>query len=684
MTDNKAQLEIEQLRQRIIQYNKEYYIENASSISDAQYDLLLQKLQNLEAQFPEYITKDSPTQTVGAKIQDNFIKHQHQKPMLSLGNAFDQKDVLDFIDKTKRFLSIDYFPSICCEPKIDGVSFSLTYQQGNLIAGSTRGDGYVGENITNNLKTIKNIPTKISNQTLLEVRGEIYVDKKDFEQFNQLQESLGKTTFANPRNFASGSLRQLDPSITANRPLKYFVYSIGHSSNNLSNTQSGLLDALQDLGFVINPWSRLAQNIDEALDFYNEILLHRSKLAYEIDGVVYKIDDLALQKRLGFVARSPRFAIAYKFPAQIVETKLLNITIQVGRTGILTPVAELDPIHIGGVTVSRATLHNFQEIQKLDLRIGDIVLLHRAGDVIPKITAINKVHRSADLPGIDLPTECPSCGSKLHLDLNEVLIRCDNGLNCPKQLNESISHFVSKSAMNIDGMGKKQVEFFLSNKMISSPVDIFYLAQYNASLSQKLEDMQGWGDKSVYKLFNNIEQAKQVSLSKFIYALGIRHIGESNAKILAKEFVSAVNFFVSMTKLAQNDGVIFTQLENLDGIGKKMLHDIIAFFDCPGNINIIKNLIDILDIKDYEDLSTPSILSGKNVIFTGSLNSLSRNEAKAQAEMLGAKVVSSVSNKTDLVIAGEKAGSKLTKATELGIKIISEQDWLNLYRDSND
>ena len=671
-----AKKEIYSLSEQIKKYNKAYYLDDAPTISDAEYDHLFQRLQKIEEQFPDLVVESSPTQTVGTTIQDKFTKHEHKQAMLSLGNCFSEDDLIDFIDRIKRFLSIDEFPKIFCEPKIDGVSFSVTYENGKLSTGATRGDGYIGENITQNIKTIANLPHTINDSTdFLEIRGEVFIEKIDFDELNAQQEKEGKTRFANPRNSAAGSLRQLDTSITANRPLKYFVYAIGHSSEVFANSQAELLDKFKKLGFQINPNLVLANNIDEILQFYNDQMLARDALAHEIDGIVYKVNDFALQERLGYIARSPRFAIAHKFPAVIAETKLLDITVQVGRTGALTPVAELEPIKVGGVQVSRATLHNFQEIERLDIRIGDTVLLHRAGDVIPKVTEVNLSKRPKNTTPYSTPTNCPSCDSKLHIDPVDVIVRCDNGLNCPKQLGESIKHFVSKNALNIDGMGAKQVEFFIEKDMIQNPTDIFKLEELNSNSLQKIENMPGWGVKSVENLFNNIKQAKQTTLPRFIYALGIRHIGENNAKVLSKQFGTAPIFIDSMVKLEKGDEEILSNLENLDGIGHKILIDIKNFFECEQNTNTTRELLDILDILDFVDNIKSSALSGQNIVFTGSLSSISRSEAKVQAEQLGAKVVSSVSNNTNLVVAGEKAGSKLKKAEELGIKVISEEDW---------
>ncbi len=677
------QQEILQLRKLIKKYNKEYYEENTPSVSDAHYDQLFHTLIGLEKQHPELVTKDSPTQTVGSGVQQKFLKHQHLVPMLSLGNCFTQSDVSDFIDKIKRFLSIDTFPDFFCEPKIDGVSFSVTYKNGTLDSASTRGDGYIGEDITLNIKTIPSLPLKIDNAPdLIEIRGEVYMEKADFDQLNTLQEEAGKTKFANPRNAAAGSLRQLDANITASRHLKYFVYAIGQSSTSFAKTQKDLFSKLTDLGFITNNLSRLVHSFEDILEFYNDLKQIRESLAYEIDGVVYKINDFLLQDRLGFIARTPRFATAHKFPATIGHTELIEIIVQVGRTGVITPVAQLKPLQIGGVTVSRATLHNFQEIEKLDIRIGDTVILHRAGDVIPKISDIDLSKRKSDSVRYTPPEFCPSCGAKLHFDPIDVLVRCDNGFNCPKQIIESIIHLVSKNALDIDGMGEKQVEFLIENGFIKKASDIFKLQKINSLSENKLEKMNGWGTKSVNNLHNSIEKARNVPLNKFIYSLGIRHIGEMNAKILAKEFKSAENFFNSMILLAENNNQIAENLDNLDGIGPKMLIDIRNFFECTANIETIKELINELNISDFESSTISSPLSDMNIVFTGSLSNISRSEAKSQAEKRGAKVTGSVTKSTNLVIAGENSGSKLKKAEELGVKVISEQEWLNLIREN--
>jgi DNA ligase (NAD+) len=679
MTESEAKSLIEELQNKINLHNKLYYQEDRPIISDSEYDQLFVQLLHLEKDFPQFATSDSNTQKVGSTASAKFSKHTHRVPMLSLSNAFDKQDIANFIERIKRFLNISYFPKIFCEPKIDGLSFSATYEKGELISCATRGDGYIGEDVTYNVKTIKDFPEKIHNApAFLEIRGEIYIEKADFIKLNSEQEKYGRAKFANPRNAAAGSLRQLDAKITATRPLKYFVYTIGEISEKFADTQEKLLDRLSDFGFEVNNIGASAGSEEAMADFYDYLLKSRDKLPYEIDGLVYKVNNFDLQERLGYITRSPRFAIAYKFPAIIAETKLINIIIQVGRTGSLTPVAELQAVEVGGAMVSRATLHNYYEIERKDIRIGDYVFLQRAGDVIPQITGVNLSKRPKGLVKYNFPQNCPSCGEKLHIYEDEVVIRCDNILGCHEQNKMGIIHFTSKNAMNIEGLGKKQVEHLVDNGMISNIVDIFSLQEKNANSLSKLENMSGWGGKSVDNLFESINKSKTVTLSRFIYSIGIRHIGQSNAKIIAKEFKTAENFINGMLQLASGDQETCERLLEIDGIGDKMLVGISNFFDRKANVDTIARLLDILQIGDFQDDTILSTLSNKNVVFTGSMEKLSRSEAKSQAEKLGAKVTASVTAKTHLVIAGEKAGSKLQTAEKLGIKVISEEDWIKI------
>ncbi|MDD9335543.1 MAG: NAD-dependent DNA ligase LigA [Rickettsiaceae bacterium] len=670
---------LKQLASEIEKYNKAYHQEDTPLISDAEYDQLFNLNLELEKKFPHLVLANSPTKQIGSLAAEKFSKVKHINPMFSLSNAFDNEDVSEFINRIKNFLRLDSFQPIFCEPKIDGLSFSATYKNGILTAAATRGDGFIGEDITENIKTIKHFPHSIVLDTaILEVRGEVYINKQDFLLLNQAQELSKKDKFANPRNAAAGSLRQLDPNVTASRPLRYFVYAVGSSSNKIADFQDALLDKLKELGFIVNNIGKLAYSENDMKSFYEYLNLSREELPYEIDGIVYKLNDFALQQRMGFIARSPRFAIAHKFPAIIGQTKLINITLQVGRTGVLTPVAELEPLSIGGVRVSRATLHNYQEIIRKDIRINDYVFLQRAGDVIPQITAVDFTRRSSESQKIDMPVLCPSCGSQLHYNQETIIIRCDNGLNCPAQNYERICHFTSKNALDIDGLGKKQIEFLLEKSLIENPVDIFYLQNNNEKSLVKLENMVGWGRISVENLFANIEKSKTVPLNKFIYSLGIRHIGEQTAKLLAREFQNYGNFIEAMESLLKGDQPMYQRLNDLEGIGDKILVDIIDFFDIKENLQIIHQLSKILEIQDYSGQTIKPALTGKVVVFTGSLLTLSRAEAKSQAEKLGAKVSSSVSSAIALVVSGSDAGSKLKKAKELGIKIIDEDEWLEL------
>jgi DNA ligase (NAD+) len=667
------------LTDEIIIYNKAYHVDDAPLISDAQYDQLFQLLQTLEEKFPKFMRDDSPTKIVGAETSSKFAKVTHNVPMLSLSNGFTPEDIENFTDRISSFLKLDEFSPIFCEPKIDGLSFSARFEHGILTIASTRGDGYIGEDITSNLKTIKSFPQKLKDAPeVLEVRGEIYMDKADFEQLNKRQSELGKPKFANPRNAAAGSLRQLDAKITASRSLKYFVYSLGSSSSKIADCQSALLEKLKSFGFAVNEVCKLALNVQQIWDFYENLKKSRARLDYEIDGVVYKLNDFALQDLMGFIARSPRFAIAHKFPAIIGTTRLNNITIQVGRTGVLTPVAELEPLFIGGVSVSRASLHNFKELARKDIRIGDYVYLQRAGDVIPQITGVDKSRRARDAQQVLSPTTCTSCNGPLHYEEDDIVIRCDNGLNCPAQNYERLRHFASKGGMDIEGLGKKQISFLLEKGLISNPVDIYSLQEKDAQNIVRLKNMPGWGDKSAENLFANIRKSKNVDLPKFIYAIGIKHIGESNARVLASEFGTFDNFFKAMQDLKSGRQDIYARLSNIDGIGDKILQDMINFFDIEENVVTITKLMEILNIKDYQERIRETSLTGKIIVFTGALDGLSRAEAKASAERLGATVASSISSNTSFVVAGSDAGGKLKKARELGVQIIDEVEWVKL------
>ncbi|MES2214413.1 MAG: NAD-dependent DNA ligase LigA [Pseudomonadota bacterium] len=661
-----------ELADEIRRHNHAYYALDNPAISDSEYDALFKEYTKLEGQHPHLAPKDSPSKMVGSRGASKFAKVTHSKPMLSLANAFSEEEFNDFLDRNKNFLRIPDIPEIFCELKIDGLSFSARYENGELIVASTRGDGYIGEDITENIKTISSLPKSLVNAPkILEVRGEIYIEKDDFLDLNSRQEASGLKIFANPRNAAAGSLRQLDPSITATRPLKYFVYAIGEVSEEFATSQEELLFKLTALGFSVNSLNKNARNSEECLEYYKKMQMMRDSLPYEVDGVVYKINDFSLQERLGYVARSPRFALAHKFAAEIARTKLHAITIQVGRTGALTPVAELGSVEVGGVTVSRASLHNHMEIARKDICIGDYVYIQRAGDVIPQITSVDLSARSNDAKPFVFPSNCPSCSSHLHIDLEEAILRCDNIMKCPAQKYERLAHFVSLSGMNIDGLGKKQIAFLLDNHFISEAIDIF-----TADLTP-LATMPGWGEKSMQNLKENIEKAKTVALDKFIYALGIRHIGETNAKLLARTFGNAENFVKIMKSRSSREIEIDNLLGSIDGMGIKTSEAVAGFCDIEENIKILSELVGILNIQDYKETRVQSPISGMTVVFTGTLESMSRAEAKTQAERLGAKVASQISASTDILVAGSSSGSKLKKAGELGIKIMTEEEWKN-------
>jgi DNA ligase (NAD+) len=673
ITEIEAKKILLQLAKDIKKYNKAYYIDDKPLISDEDYDIIFNYNKSMELKFPDLILLNSPSKKVGHSPVKKFAKIQHRTPMLSLGNAFTNEDLEDFLERIKNFLLIHEFSPIFCEPKIDGLSFSATFENGILKFASTRGDGFIGEDVTENIKTIENFPLKISNApNILEVRGEIYMDKDDFVELNKKQALENKQLFVSPRNAAAGSLRQLDSNITKLRPLKYFAYAIGYSSKKFANDQNELLSQLDFIGFNVNKISSLCHSYQEILDFYEYVKKIRDDLSYQIDGVVYKLNNFELQERMGYVSRSPRFAIAHKFPAEIVTTKLNNIILQIGRTGIITPVAELEPVFVSGAMVSRATLHNYKEILRKDIRIGDELRLERAGDVIPKIKSSNNTNRSKDSQEFMMPKNCPSCGSLLSYEEDEIIVRCNNYLGCKAQNYERICHFISKDAFDITGLGKKQIEFLIEKNFIKNIVDIFLLEEKN-NLA-KLENYDGFGKKSVSNLFENINKAKKITLAKFIYALGIRHIGEQNAKILAREFKTAKNFIENMINLKNHDKEIYEKLQNIENMGSKILEDIKSFFDIQENIDFINQLLEILEIDDYFEQNNYQY-NNQIIVFTGTLEKLSRIEAKNQAEKLGFKVASSISKATNLLVAGNDAGSKLKKAKELNIKIINEEEW---------
>ncbi len=666
----------QELVDKIKLYNKHYYEESTPLVSDAEYDYLVALCASIESEFPS-LKINSPIQEVGGTPSSRFGKVEHRVPMLSLSNVFTEEETGDFIERLQKFLKIDYFPQIIAELKIDGLSFSAIYKKGILEIGASRGDGRIGEDITPNIKTIANLPHHIDiEDELFEVRGEIYINKEDFRRLNEEHQIENKQVFANPRNAASGALRNLDIEITRSRPLRYYVYSIGFSSGKFAGTQSQLLDKLETLGFLVNPIRLKARSLPELKTFYAKYRDIRDSLEYEIDGLVYKVDDFVLCHRLGSVGKNPRYATAHKFPSYLATTQLLDIKVQVGRTGALTPVAILEPVHIAGVLVSRASLHNFDEIIRKDIRIGDKVSLKRAGDVIPQIDSVVYAARENAnlLPESQIPEFCPSCGSRVYKNEKDAVLRCNNGLKCKDQIQERLTHFVSKGCFNIEGLGKKQIIFLIEKNYIKDLSDIF-----NLPTSAKLKDLaqeEQWGDLSVNNLVDNITVASNITLDRFIFALGIRHIGAVTSKILANIYKDYDNFIDNMQKLSMNDDFVRTSIDNIDGFGSEMTASLVEFFQSTDNMKSVSELSKKLTFQTPEIIS--SVMSDKIIVFTGSLEQISRHEAKSIAEKYGAKVTSSVTTKTDYLVAGKKPGSKLQEALKHGVPVLSEQEWLNM------
>ena len=687
LTEQQAAAELEKLAAEILRHDQAYYRDDDPEISDAEYDALRRRNEEIEAAFPELVVASSPSQRVGAAPLEKFGKVRHAVSMLSLGNAFGDEDVHEFVARIRRFLKLsDEEPvAITAEPKIDGLSISLRYENGRLMQAATRGDGQEGENVTRNVETIEDVPLHVEAEdfpAVFEVRGEIYMSHADFSRLNEMQGETGGKVFANPRNAAAGSLRQLDPTITASRPLRFFAYAWGQVDQLPADTQHGVLAAFDRWGFPVNPLTRLCQSVDDLLAHYRSIEEQRATLGYDIDGVVYKVDRLDWQERLGFVSRSPRWAIAHKFAAEKATTVLEGIDIQVGRTGALTPVARLKPVTVGGVVVSNATLHNEDEIVRKDIRIGDTVTIQRAGDVIPQVLGHLPDKRPADAVAFTFPTTCPACGSHAVREIREktgkvdAVRRCTGGLICPAQRVERLKHFVSRNAFDIEGMGDKVIQEFYDDGLIQSPQDIFTLQVRDARSLKKLKDREGWGGTSASNLFAAIDERRKIGLDRFIYALGIRHVGETTGRTLARSYGSADQFLEAMTGAQDHASEAYADLVNVDGIGDVVARAVAEFFAEPHNLSVVKELVDDhLDIQALEAIDTGSPVSGKTVVFTGALERMTRDEAKAMAERLGAKVAGSVSKKTDLVVAGPGAGSKLKKATELGIEVISEDDW---------
>ncbi len=692
LTEAEAALELERLAIEIAKHDRHYHGADAPVISDADYDALRARNLAIEERFPKLVRDDSPSFRVGTAPSEKFDKIEHSVAMLSLGNAFEDKDVADFCDRVRKFLNLKESDelAVTAEPKIDGLSASLRYEKGLLVRAATRGDGRVGEDVTANVRTIKDVPLKLAGDDVpdvIEVRGEVYMSHADFEALNARQQAVGKEPFANPRNAAAGSLRQLDSRITAARPLRFFAYAWGEASALPAKTQSGVVEAFRAWGFSINPLMTRCENVDALLQLYRAVEAKRATLGYDIDGVVYKVDRLDWQGRLGFVSRSPRWAIAHKFPAEQAITVLKGIDIQVGRTGSLTPVARLQPITVGGVVVSNATLHNEEELARKDVRIGDHVVIQRAGDVIPQVVRVVLEKRPDDTVPFVFPEVCPECGSHAVREVNEktgkedVVRRCTGGLVCPAQRVERLKHFVSRNALDIEGLGAKQVEAFFKDGLISSPADIFTLETRDSDKSnlKKLKDREGWGPTSARKLFAAIDERRRVDFDRLLFGLGIRHIGETTARTLARTYHDLDHLLTVMEGMTGSDTEAYQELVSIDGIGAAVADALVDFFQEPHNLEAVRALKEAgvqptpLPVQD-----TGSPVAGKTVVFTGSLELMTRSEAKARAEGLGAKVSGSVSKKTDILVAGPGAGSKLTKAQELGVQTMTEEEWLHL------
>lgn len=666
-----------------------YYQKDSPDISDAEYDRLRGELLDLEATYPEFVTQDSPSQQVGAKVAAGFKTVRHAMPMLSLANAFSEDDVVDFMARIRKFLNMPEDLAIVVEPKIDGLSCTLRYEHGVLVSAATRGDGQEGEDITANVKTICDVPHRLVNAPdVLEVRGEIYMRKDEFMALNASQEEKGDKVFANPRNAAAGSVRQLDSTITATRPLRFFGYALGEVSVPLATTQDGIRMALKDFGFAQAEPMAVCYTVADIMAYYHRVEIERPDLPYDIDGVVYKVDRLDLQERLGFVARAPRWAIAHKFPAEKAVTILKDIVIQVGRTGALTPVAELDPITVGGVVVARATLHNEDEIARKDIRVGDHVVIQRAGDVIPQVVSVVLERRQAGAIPFVMPQTCPVCGSHAVREEGEAIRRCTGGLICPAQAVERLKHFVSRNAFDIEGLGSKIIEEFYRDGLIASPSDIFTLEARDKTSLTPLRVRDGWGELSAKNLFAAIEKRRTIALDRFIYALGIRQVGESTAKRLAAHFetITAMQaFFATPIATLEHPTLSLDELTSIEDIGVGVAGDILAFFAEPHNQDVVAALLQKVMVTDYaRPQRTDSPVAAKTVVFTGTLVKMTRAEAKAKAESLGAKVAGSVSSKTDYVIAGDDAGSKLAKARDLGVTVLTEDEWLQMISGSLD
>ncbi|MCC4297711.1 NAD-dependent DNA ligase LigA [Aurantimonas coralicida] len=684
---DEAAAELEWLAGEIAEHDRAYYREDAPTVTDAEYDALRRRNAAIEARFPELIREDSPSARVGTEVSEKFGKIRHAVPMLSLDNAFSDEDVADFAKRVRRFLKLDDDAplAITAEPKIDGLSLSLRYEKGELVSAATRGDGATGEDVTRNARTIDDIPNRLKGRApeVFEVRGEVYMSHAAFTDLNARQAEEGKPVYANPRNAAAGSLRQLDAGITRARKLQFFAYAWGEASEVPGETQTEVVAAIAGFGFPVNARMKRFETIEGLIAHYHAIEENRAGLGYDIDGVVYKVDDLALQKRLGFVSRSPRWAIAHKFPAEQATTVLRAIEIQVGRTGALTPVAKLDPVNVGGVMVANATLHNAEEIERLDVRVGDTVQIQRAGDVIPQVLGIVADKRPEGAEPFAFPTTCP-CELKTDVVREEtasgaqsVVRRCTGEFACPFQRREHLKLFVSRKAFDIEGLGDKQIDLFYDDPdfQVRTPADIFRMHGRNQEGLKKLKDKEGFGEVSAKNLFAAIEARRTIPLDRLIFSLGIRHVGETTAKTLARAYGTFEAFHEAALKVAAGDEEASGEMDALDDIGGAVITATARFFSEDHNLKLVEDLVAELDVQPAEQPAATSPVSGQTIVFTGSLEKMTRDEAKAMAEGLGAKVAGSVSKKTDLVVAGPGAGSKLKKAAELGVEVIDEDAW---------
>ena len=698
LAEFEAKAELKRLAAEIAENDRLYYQEDRPHITDAEYDALRQRYNAIEARFPDLRTLESLSLKVGAAPTGRFRKVRHAVPMLSLDNAMTEQDVIDFAARIRRFLKLgeDERITVSAEPKIDGLSMSLRYEDGELVTAATRGDGSEGEDVTANIRTLKDVPQKLGGRNLpkiAEVRGEVYMTKQAFLALNERQKAAGEQVFANPRNSAAGSLRQKDPSITASRPLGFFAYAWGEMSEMPADTQHGMIKWFEHCGFKTNPLTKLCHSVEELLAFHRHIEERRAGLDYDIDGVVYKVDRLDWQERLGFVSRSPRWAVAHKFPAERATTKVRGVLITVGRTGVLTPTAQLEPVGVGGVIVQNVTLHNEDYIKGIgnkgevlregrDIRIGDTVIVQRAGDVIPQIVDVVIDKRPKDAKPYQFPKKCPC---PLHTDVvreetatgeEGARRRCTGEFACPYQKIEHLKQFASRRAFDIDGLGEKQIEYFFEQGWVKEPADIFTLSARNRTI--KLEDIEGYGATSVRNLFNAIEARREIALDRFIFALGIRHVGETTALALARGYGSWDAFHEACLEVAKGDAEAVAEMDALDQIGDTVIQEVAAFFGEGHNRGIVERLTKEVRILDVEKPKKDTAVAGKTVVFTGSLEKMTRDEAKAMAERLGAKAAGSVSKKTDLVVAGPGAGSKLAEAKKLGITVLSEDEWLKL------